>query len=424
MLSAAVLVVAALWLAVVTLRPMPPRTVIMVTGPEGGASSEFGKRYRELLSRQGIDLKLLPSAGSLENLSRLRDPRSNVEVGFLQGGITSSKDSPGLESLGTVSYEPLWFFYRGVHPGSGLAGLRGRKISIGPEGSGTRALALELLARNGIDRRFAELLPLTPQDAGEKLLRGEIDAALMLTSWDSPIVRRLLADKNIELASFPRADAYIALYPFLNKLTVPEGVGNLAGNRPPRDVELFAPKASLIVRKDLHPAIQYLLLDAADQIHSGPGIFQKPGQFPAQESIDLPLSEEARNFYKSGPPFLQRHLPFWIAVLIGRLLLLILPAIGLFYPLLRFVPAVYGYQLRRRIFKLHKELWALDQELGSRSAGQNTSDLAAQLDALEDRANRLRVPLLYSYMLYTWRLHIALVHERIKKREERPLKPG
>ena len=139
-ISAAVLVVAALWLAIVTLRPMPPRTVIMVTGPEGGASYEFGKRYRELLSRQGIDLKLLPTAGSLENLSRLRDPRSNVEVGFLQGGITSSKDSPGLESLGTVSYEPLWFFYPGSPPGRGLAGLRGSKISIGPEGSGTRAL--------------------------------------------------------------------------------------------------------------------------------------------------------------------------------------------------------------------------------------------------------------------------------------------
>ena len=173
----------------------------------------------------------------------------------------------------------------------------------------------------------------------------------MLTSWDSPVVRRLLADKNIELASFPRTDAYVALYPFLNKLTVPEGVGDLARNRPPRNVVLFAPKASLVVRRDLHPAIKYLLLDAADQIHSGPGIFQKPGQFPALESIDLPLSEEAREFYKSGRPFLQRHLPFWLAVLIGRLLILIIPAIGLLYPLLRLVPAVYGYQLRRRILR-------------------------------------------------------------------------
>src|SRR5262245_18917990 len=167
--------------------------------------------------------------------------------------------------------KPLWFFHRGVI--TGLEVLRGRKISIGPEGSGTRALALELLARNGIDPRFADLLPLTPQEAGERLIRGEIDAALMLASWDSPMVRRLLSDENIGLASFPRADAYVALYPFLNKLTVPAGVGDLAKNRPPADVILFAPKTSLVVRKDLHPAIQYLLLDAAQQIHSGPGIF-------------------------------------------------------------------------------------------------------------------------------------------------------
>lgn len=420
--AAAVLVIAALWAAIVALRPLPPHTVVMVTGPEGGAFYEFGKRYREFLARQGVELQLLPTAGAVENLSRLRSAGSNVEIGFLLNGTTNRQKSPDLECLGAVSYEPVWFFYRGVFLSRGLAGLRGKKISIGPEGSGSREIALKLLALNGIDERFAELLPLTPQDAGEKLLRKEIDAALILTSWDSPVVRRLLADKNIELASFPRTDAYVALYPFLNKLKVPEGVGDLAENRPPRDVVLFAPKASLVVRRNLHPAIQYLLLDAADKIHSGPGIFQKPGQFPAQESIDLPLSDEARQFYKSGRPFLQRHLPFWLAVLIERLLILIIPAIGLIYPLLRLMPAVYGYQLRRRIFKLHTELWTIEQELGLRSAGQKITDLAARLRGLEDKANHLRVPLFYSNMMYTWRIHLALVHEQIKRRAEQTLR--
>ena len=232
MMAALAIIVAGLWVAIVALRPLPPRTLIMVTGPEGGAYYEFGKRYRELLARERIDLRLLPTAGSLENLSRLRDSQSKAEVGFLQGGITSEKESPDLESLGTVSYEPLWFFCRSVFLGKmkglhRMDSLRGRKISIGPEGSGTRALALVLLERNGIDRRFAELLPLTPQVAGEKLLRNEIDAALMVASWDSPVVQRLLADKNIDLATFPRADAYVALYPYLSKVTVPEGVGEI-----------------------------------------------------------------------------------------------------------------------------------------------------------------------------------------------------
>jgi TRAP transporter TAXI family solute receptor len=409
------IIVAAFWAAIAALRPLPPRTVIMATGPEGGSHYEIGIRYRELLAHQGIKLQLLSTAGALENLARLRDPRSGVEVGFLQSGITSEKESPDLESLGAVFYEPLWFFYRGVIRGKGLQVLKGRKISIGPEGSGTRALALELLARNGIDQKFAQLLSFTPREAGEKLLRGEIDAALMVASWDSPVVRRLLSDKNIGLASFPRTDAYVALYPFLNKLTVPAGVGDLAKNLPPKDVILFAPKASLVVRRDLHPAIQYLLLDAAAQIHSGPGIFQKSGQFPAPESIDLPLSDEARQFYKSGRPFLQRHLPFWLAVMIDRLLILLIPLFGVIYPLLRLMPALYGWEMRWRIFRLYRELRILEKDLESRSAGQSIGDLNEWLERLEDKANRLRVPLFYANQLYTLRVHITLVRERLMR---------
>ena len=419
-ITAAVLVAAVLWAVIVALRPLPPRTVTMVTGPEGGANYEVGKRYREILAQEGIELRLLPTAGTLENLARLRDPRSKVEVGFLQVGITSHKESPDLESLGAIFYEPLWFFLRSTYRGKGLEGLRGRKISIGPEGSGTRALALELFARNGIDQRFGEMLSLTPQEAADQLLGNAIDAALMITSWESPVVRRLLADKDIELASFPRTDAYVALYPFLNKVVVPAGVGDLAKNRPPGDAVLFALKASLVVRHDLHPAIQYLLLDAAQKIHSGPGLFHKAGHFPLAEAIDLPLSDEARDFYRSGRPFLQRHLPFWLAVLIGRLVILLIPVAGVIYPLGRFLPALYGWGMRRRIFRLYGELRFLEQDLEARRAGQSSGDLTARLERIEERVNHLRMPVFYSNMLYTLRMHILLVRERLKKLEEPP----
>ena len=418
-IAVAALVVAVLWIAIAALRPMPPRTVTMATGPEGGAYYEVGKRYRELLARQGIELQLLSTAGSVDNLARLLDSRSNVQVGFLLSGMTSGKEPAGLESLGTVFYEPLWFFYRTEYRVKGIQGLRGKKISIGPHGSGTRAIALKLLALNGINESFAQLLSLTPQQAGEKLLRNEIDAAFILTSWDSPVVQRLLTAKGIELASFPRTDAYIALYPSLNKLTVPAGVADLAKNRPPTDVLLFAPKASLVVRNDLHPAIQYLLLDAAEKIHSGPGIFQKAGQFPAAESIDLPLSDEARQFHKSGRPFLQRHLPFWLAVLVGRLLVLLIPLVGVIYPLVRFAPALYGMQMQRRIFRLYGELRFLERDLGSYGIGQNIGDLSSRLDRIEEKANRLRVPVFYSNMLYTLRMHIALVRQRMERFQEK-----
>lgn len=417
-LAVVVLIVAALWTAVAYVRPMPPRTLTMVTGPEGSAYHEFGKRYREILAREGIDLRLLSTAGAIENLARLSDQGTNADVGFLQSGITSGKNAPDLKSLGTVFYEPLWFFISDKYRGKGirgLQGLRGKKISIGPEGSGTRALALKLLKRNGIDQGFADLLSLTPQEAGDKLIRGEIDAAIMLTSWDAPVVQRLLATNGIEPANFPRTDAYLALYPYLNKVVLPEGVIDLANNRPSSDVWLIAPKASLVVRGNLHPALQFLLLKAAEEIHSGPGVFQKAGQFPAAESIDLPLSDQARQFYRSGSPFLQQHLPFWLAVLIDRLLVLLIPLVGVLYPVLRIFPALYAWQVQRRIFQLYGELKFLEHDLESPGADQRIEELNSRLDRIEEQAHHLRAQGIYANMRYTLWMHITLVRERMIK---------
>jgi len=413
--AGAVALVAIFW-GISVLNPLPPRTVTMTTGGEGGAYHELGVRYREILSRSGVELRLLASEGGIENLRRLSDPRSGVSVGFTQGGATGDSERKDLVSLGTISYEPLWFFYRGGNPGRKLERLRGKRISIGPEGSGTRILAVTLLTANGIERDMAQLLPLTPQDAGEQLLSGRIDAALMVAGWESPVVRRLIASENVEPISFPRADAYIALYPYLNKVTVPAGVGDLARNRPPADLVLLAPKTSLVVRKELHPAIQYLLLDAAAQIHSGAGIFQKAGQFPAVESVDLPLSDVARQFHKTGRPFLQRYLPFWVAVFVAGLTLLLIPVVGAFYPIFRIAPALYGWVMRRRIFRLYGELKFLEGDLERRDSAEDAGDLVTQLDSLEGRANHLNVPLPYTNLLYNLRRDIQLVRERLAAR--------
>jgi TRAP transporter TAXI family solute receptor len=414
-IAVAVLAVAVLWTAAAYLRPMPPHTLTMATGPEGGAYYEYGKRYREILARDGIELRLLTTSGAMENLALLRDKSSNVDVGFLQSGITSAKESPDLKSLGTVFYEPLWFFTTDKYLAKGIQSLRGKKISIGFEGSGGRELALKLLKRNGIDQGFADLLSLTPQEAGEKLIRGEIDAAIMLTSWDAPVVQRLLTTNGIEPANFPRTDAYLALYPYLNKVVLPEGVIDLAKNRPAADVLLIAPKANLVVRKNLHPALQFLLLKAAEEIHSGPGMFQKPGQFPAAEAIDLPLSDQARQYYRSGSPFLQQHLPFWLAVLVNQLLVLLIPVVGVLYPLLRLFPALYGWQIQRRIFRLYGELRFLEHDLDTRAAGQSIDDLNSRLDRIEEQAHRLRAQGIYANMRYTLWMHITMVRERLLK---------
>ena len=412
------LVVVLLGASVFVVETLPPRTIVMATGADGGANHEMGIRYRKILVQAGVKLQLLPTAGGLENLALLRDPQSGVSVGFIQGGTTNKKESPDLESLGTVFYEPLWFFYR-REIGEGMQALRGRRLSIGPEGSGGRALALELVKRTKIDSIIGELLAFTPQVAAEKLIAGDIDAAFIVTAWDSPVVQRLLTAKGIEPASFPRADAYIALYPFLNKLVLPAGVVDLLMNRPPADVVLLAPKASLAVRADLHPAIQHLLLSAAIQIHSQPGIFQKAGQFPAAESIDLPLSEGAQRFYKTGRPFLQEHLPFWIATLVEKILVVFVPLAVLLYPMLKFLPQIYDWFMRSRIMRLYEEMRLIESEMEAQGQERNTNAMTAKLDQLEERTNALRLPRVYAIMLYTLRMHINLVRGRLARSPDR-----
>jgi TRAP transporter TAXI family solute receptor len=390
----------------------PAKVLVMTTGTPGSAYDLFGQQYKELLAREGIELRLEPSAGAVENLQRLNDSRSGVSVGFSQGGLTNAHESPDLVSLGTMFYEPLWFFCRGDGCGQRVRDLRGKKLSVGPQGSGTRALADRLLALNGFDDGAVERLSFSAAESAEPLLRGEIDAAAMVASWSTPAVRMLLASPDVELIDFPRADAYVALYPSLKKLTVPAGVGNIAANRPPTDVRVLALTASLLVRKDMDPALQYLLLDAATQIHSRADIFERASQFPAPEAGDLTVSANALEFYKTGRPFLQRYLPFRLAQLAGRLLIVLVPLVGVVYPLVRFAPALYGWSMRRRVFQLYGELELIEADLEKHP--DDRASLLHRLDRLEARADHLHVPLAFAQLLYHMRSHIGLARARLQ----------
>ena len=402
------------WLTFVVFRPTPPRSVTMAIDPEGSFNAIAAKRYSELLRRDGIDLKLVPTAGAVESVARLQDPRSGVSIAIIPSGVTDEQKSPDLISLGTLYYEPLWGFSRGraVRRHEDLAGLR---ISIGPEGSGSHLLATEFLARVGIiNRTSATLLWLSAEDSAAKLQSGEVDAAILLDAWETPVVHQLLTAKDVSLDGVPRADAFVALYPFLHKLTLPAGVADMKENRPPNDVVLLATKASLVVRRDLHPAIQYRLLEAASRAHSAAGLFHAAGQFPAPEVIDLPLGTHAREFYKTGPPFLQRHLPFWLAVLAQQLLVLLIPVLGVVYPLLRFSPAIYSWLQHRRVYRLYSELMVLEGEMAS-SPAHHTDKYMERLNQLEERASRLSLPMAFQPLLYALRLHVGVVRQRIEK---------
>ncbi len=394
------------WLIFVVGRGLPPKTIVMTTGPQGSAYSEFGEKYRAALARDGIDLKLQPSLGNIENLARLKDASSGVSVGFVSSGLTSERDSPGVESLGTIDYEPVWIFCRGLSQQAQFWDLRGKRVSIDPQGG----VVPGLLRAIGLEKDVT-VTPLAPAAQAEALLRGEIDCAAMLTVADDPTVKKLLAADGVNLMTFHRADALVALYPYLRKVTIPRGVGNLAKDRPPDDVTLIAPMASLVVRHDLHPALQYLLLQTAEEIHSGPGILRRPGQFPAAEPEDLPLSKEARTYYKSGGSFFQRHLPFWLSVLASQLVLVLIPLAGVLYPLMRVVPGVIRFAIEQRVNSLYAELRRIEERIG---AGDPVREISQDLARLEQKIMRTRVPSSGTRELYALRQDALLVNDRLR----------
>ena len=395
-----------LWALFAALRPLPGRDVSIATGTAGSAYADIAERYREILARDGVRLHLVPTNGAVENLERLRDARAGVDAGFVQAGTTNERESPDLVSLGTVFYEPLWVFCRYATLAELLHERPNARISIGPLGSATRPLALKLLALNRIDTTNLQLSGFAPEEGVRRLIAGEIDAVVILSAWDSPAVQQLLLAPGIELMGFKRADAYVALYPRFSKLVLPQGVADLGTNRPPADVPLIASKASLVVRRDLHAALQYLLIQAAIEVHGRPGIFQRADEFPAPEAIDLPLSDEARHLYKSGPSILQRKLPFWLAELLQRLAIVILPLAGILYPLWSLLPGLYQWHMENRIYRIYGELGFIEGALRRSTDAEERAQMLARVEELERRAHELDMPSSYSEKSFNLKAHI------------------
>jgi len=410
---AAVAIVSGLvWLCTI-LFPFPPHTVTIATGPEGSAYETYGKRYQILMAKDGIRVILRPTRGGVENLALLRDPKSKVDIGFVEGGVADEEDAPGLISLGTVGYEPMWFFSRKKVTDKVLEALKGKRVSVGPEGSDSRALVDELVKRKALEINPSNMLNLSPEETAKQLLAGDIDAAILMQTLASPVVRDLINDNGIYLANFARADAYVARFPSLYKLVIPEGAANLETDKPSRNTTLLATKTSLIVREDLHPAIQYLLLESATQIHARAGVFAKAGEFPSAEALEIPLSKDAKQYFKSGKPFLQRYLPFWLAALLEQLLILAIPVLGLLYPLIKGLMSLYAWSTQRKMFLVYGELHWVETELDKLGNNPPTEAILTRMKHLEHRTNRMKVASNYMPMFYSLKDTISQVRARL-----------
>ena len=405
---AIILAVLAFVLAYQFVDPAPPSSLTFSAGQPGGAYYANAERYRDFLQQRGIAVNILKSAGSMENIQRLK--ANTADIAFVQSGLVTTGQQQ-LLSLGSMYYEPLWVFVRHDLNVHFLSDLKGTKIAVGMAGSGTRALATRLLKDNGIDENNASLYNMTSEAAARALQHAQVDAVFIVSAASNNTVQALQKSSDIRLLNIARAEAYTRRIDSLSAIQLPQGALDLARNMPTEDVAMLASTATLVVNKHLHPALQDMIMQAAAAIHAGHSLFAGAGTFPTSRFIGMDLSDEAARFYKSGPPFLQRFLPFWAATMVDRLKVMLLPFIALLIPLFKVLPPLYRWRIRSRIYRWYEELGNIDTALDD---GFNQS-LLTDLERIETEIRKVHVPLSYAEELYDLRLHLALVREQVEK---------
>ena len=400
------------------LNSAPPTTLTMASGPDGSAFRVSAEAYRKILAREGVTLKVLPSQGSRDNLAKLSDPKSKVDVGFVVGGESAASGVSHLVSLGSLSYQPLMIFYRGK-PRTLLSEFKGARLDIGLEGSGASALAQTLLEANGIKPGDGtQIGHRDPQASIQALLARKIDAVFAMSdSTPTALLRQLLHDEDIHLFSFVQADGYTHRITYLSRLTLPRGAIDFGDDTPPEDVALIAPTVELVARDSLHPALSDLLLEAAREVHGRAGLFKKAGQFPTPIEHEFAISADATRYYASGRSFLYRTFPFWIASLIERIVAVVVPITIILVPGFKIAPAIFRWRVVSRIYRWYAVLQHIERDSGTGPLDDaRCGELLHRLAHVEATVSRLHIPPAYGDLLYGLRSHIAVVRAGLLER--------
>jgi len=419
-LAALFAIVGGVSLALIYFIPAPPSKVTMATAFKGSSFEYYGQRYREIFARSRIRLELRETDGALENVNLLQDPKSGVQIAFAYGGISDGEHAPGLLSLGAVYNNPFWIFYSSGEPLDRLTQLKGKRIAVGPIGSGTRSSAERILAKSGVDSTTATLLPLGGTAAVAALKENKVDVVWMAGAADVPAVDSLLRDPKVRLMSFPMAEAFTRIFSDLVRLVLPQGVIDVEHIIPPNDVVLIGTTIKVLVRSDLHPQIVQLLLQTMVEAHSGANVFQRSGEFPIGADPEFPVAPAAIDFYKSGPSLMQRHLPLWLSVHAQRAIAVLVTAIAIGLPALRFLPVIYQWFMRRRLTYWYGKLKTLEASFDSDPNDKYVSEKKMEIERIEDAVSHIRFPLTFTDQLYNLRSHIDIVRRKITSRANPP----
>lgn len=407
-IAASAAVVALTWIFV---EPAPPRRVAIATGSRLGAYYSYAQEYARVFSANGIELEVRETSGSVENYRLLLDPSSGIKAAIVQGG-TAPRDATHLHAIASLFLEPVWVFVRADRPPRKMQELRGHRIAVGVDGSGTHAASLQLLGAGGVrEDGTTRFVALETGAAVEGLMNGGIDAAFFVSSPTAPFIKDLLRASGIQLLNLEQAEAFSRVFPFLRQVKLPRGVVDLEADLPASDVQLLAPAASLVVRDDLHAALVPLFLEGATGTHESGGLLAEPGTFPSTRFVEFPLDKAAREYFRSGPPFLQRYLPFWVAAWVDRLKILIVPLLTILFPLFKVAPPLFRWRTRRRIYRWYGVLREVEDGIGDAS---RRSDLIDRLAGLQGEVSTVVVPLSYMDEYFDLRVHIDNVRSRLE----------
>ena len=421
------------WMTYRFLQPFPPKTLTMTTGMPDGSYAAFGEAYRQVLARDGIHVVLRPTSGATERLRLLKDRSQAVDTGFIQSNIESIEESSNLMSLGSLAYTPLWVFYRGKDTYDDLSQLAGKQIAIGPKASGARKYSLELLKIAGVTSPPAEFFELPFTSANQALVDGKVEVIMTFGSPDTPLILEMLKRRDIKLMSMGQAEAYTRRLPDFSHVVLPRGVIDPAKGNPPSEVDLLSPTTNLIVRKELHPALVYLLLKASVEIHGGAGWLHKAGEFPNINRQDDPISDQAQRFYKSGGSWLYAYLPYWAATFAERLTLILIPLGMIIVPLIGIAPWIYTWRNRSKYYPWYRELRNLEKEIRENGPIDNIEAYGARLDRIEDAVNGIRTSVAFYDELFILKEHIQILRRKLdilshgspgKTDDPPPEKPG
>jgi len=409
---ALLLIIALFAVAIRFVAPPPPKVLRVAAGSGDGYYNAVARRYKAALEPEGLDVVVVDSDGSVDNLHKLLEQPDKVDVALVQGGLANEVDGKNLVAIAGIFYEPVWVLVRTGVRANRLAELKHRRIAIGSEGSGTRVLALQLLAANDVDGNSATLVEIGAGDALAALRDDEVDAAFFVSSTPSRGMTNLLSKKMARVMPFDQADAYRMKFSFLTPVQLPVGSVSLPANVPSVEVTLVAPTGMLVARDDIHPALVNLLLQAAHKLESGRQLFAAAGTFPTGRHLDFPMHGDAQRYFDRGPSLLFRYLPFWIAVWIERLTVLLIPLLTM-VPIVRLAPSVYQYQVLRKFYRCYKRLRLLERQADSPLSTEEREKLERELDDIDAHLVKLKVPLSYAQRLYDLRQHVVFVRERL-----------